>query len=316
MSLFDIRNPYITVTAFYALNLPEYSMYPHSHHRCEIMYVTKGSCLIYADGQEFRLRERQFIFLNADVLHQLSIPKGRPCSILNLEFSCLRSKTDICLTGLADESPAFSRFISRPGEYFPVEENGRGTYILNSRDLCMVEHIPDLLEAGVDSFKIEGRMKTALYVATAARTYRRAIDDYRNDPALYHARLPWYREQIAGCTYRQFTTGFFYGKPDREGQIYDNNTYIREYTYLGIVEERREGLCRITQRNKFSVGETVEVMKPDGRNIPATVKAIYNEDGQSVESAPHPRQVLWLDLGILPELYDLLRRQEELPELA
>ncbi len=205
---------------------------------------------------------------------------------------------------------------SRPGEYFPVEENGRGTYILNSRDLCMVEHIPDLLEAGVDSFKIEGRMKTALYVATAARTYRRAIDDYRNDPALYHARLPWYREQIAGCTYRQFTTGFFYGKPDREGQIYDNNTYIREYTYLGIVEERREGLCRITQRNKFSVGETVEVMKPDGRNIPATVKAIYNEDGQSVESAPHPRQVLWLDLGILPELYDLLRRQEELPELA
>ncbi|HCT90882.1 MAG TPA: peptidase U32, partial [Lachnospiraceae bacterium] len=111
---------------------------------------------------------------------------------------------------------------SRPGEYFPVEENGRGTYILNSRDLCMVEHIPDLLEAGINSFKIEGRMKTALYVATAARTYRRTIDDYRNDPALYNARMPWYREQIAGCTYRQFTTGFFYGKPDREGQIYDN----------------------------------------------------------------------------------------------
>lgn len=205
---------------------------------------------------------------------------------------------------------------SRPGEYFPVEENGRGTYILNSRDLCMVEHIPDLLDAGIDSFKIEGRMKTALYVATAARTYRRAIDDYRNDPALYRSRLPWYREQIAGCTYRQFTTGFFYGKPGREGQIYDHNTYSRGYTYLGIVEERRQGLCRITQRNKFSVGEAVEVMKPDGRNIPATVKAIYDDDGQPMESAPHPQQVLWVDLGVLPELYDLLRRQEVLPEFS
>lgn len=205
---------------------------------------------------------------------------------------------------------------SRPGEYFPVEENGRGTYILNSRDLCMVEHIPDLLDAGIDSFKIEGRMKTALYVATAARTYRRAIDDHRNDPALYRSRLPWYREQIAGCTYRQFTTGFFYGKPGREGQIYDHNTYSRGYTYLGIVEGRRQGLCRITQRNKFSVGEAVEVMKPDGRNIPATVKAIYDDDGQPMESAPHPQQVLWVDLGVLPELYDLLRRQEVLPEFS
>lgn len=205
---------------------------------------------------------------------------------------------------------------SRPGEYFPVEENERGTYILNSRDLCMVEHIPDLLEAGIDSFKIEGRMKTALYVATAARTYRRAIDDYQSDPALYMARLPWYREQIAGCTYRQFTTGFFYGKPDREGQIYDSNTYIKEYTYLGIIEERQDGLCRITQKNKFSVGEAVEVMKPDGRNIPVTVKAIYDGEGRQMESAPHPRQVLWVDLGILPELYDLLRRQEVLSEFA
>jgi putative protease len=205
---------------------------------------------------------------------------------------------------------------SRPGEYFPVEENGRGSYILNSRDLCMVEHIPDLLEAGIDSFKIEGRMKTALYVAVTARTYRRAMEDYRNDPALYTARLPWYREQIAGCTYRQFTTGFFYGKPDREGQIYDDNTYRKGYTYLGIVEGGREGLCRITQKNKFSVGETIEVMKPDGRNIPVTVKAICDGEGRQMESAPHPQQVLWVDLGILPEPYDLLRRQEVLPEFA
>ena len=124
---------------------------------------------------------------------------------------------------------------SRPGEYLPVYENERGTYILNSKDLCMIGHIPDLIDAGIDSFKIEGRMKTALYVATVARTYRKAIDDYLKDPALYEKNMPWYLDQISNCTYRQFTTGFFYGKPDSEAQIYDSNTYVKEYTYLGIV---------------------------------------------------------------------------------
>lgn len=203
----------------------------------------------------------------------------------------------------------------RPGEYFPVEENERGTYIFNSKDLCMIEHIPDLIEAGIDSFKIEGRMKTALYVATVARTYRKAIDDYLADPALYEKNLPWYREQISRCTYRQFTTGFFYGKPDQESQIYDSNTYIREYTYLGIVGEVKDGLCVIEQRNKFTVGETIEIMKPDGENIEVTVRAIYNEDGESMESAPHPKQKLYVDLGVKADIFDILRRQEELPEL-
>lgn len=118
MSLFEIRNPYIAITAFYALNLPEYSMHPHSHPPCEIMYVTKGSCLIHVNNQEFRLKEQQFIFLSADILHQLTIPQGRPCSILNLEFSCLRSETGICLSGLFAESPAFAGFCRHPGEYF------------------------------------------------------------------------------------------------------------------------------------------------------------------------------------------------------
>lgn len=203
----------------------------------------------------------------------------------------------------------------RPGEYFPVEENERGTYIFNSKDLCMIEHIPDLIEAGIDSFKIEGRMKTALYVATVARTYRKAIDDYLTDPALYEKNLPWYREQISRCTYRQFTTGFFYGKPDQESQIYDSNTYIREYTYLGIVGEVKDGLCVIEQRNKFTVGEQIEIMKPDGENIEVTVRAIYNEDGESMESAPHPKQKLFVDLGVEAGIFDILRRQEELPEL-
>ena len=203
----------------------------------------------------------------------------------------------------------------RPGEYFPVEENERGTYIFNSKDLCMIEHIPDLFEAGIDSFKIEGRMKTALYVATVARTYRKAIDDYLEDPKVYEKNLPWYREQISRCTYRQFTTGFFYSKPDQESQIYDSNTYIREYTYLGIVGEVKDGLCVIEQRNKFTVGEQIEIMKPNGENMEVTVRAIYNEDGERMESAPHPKQKLFVELDVQAEVFDILRRQEELPEL-
>ena len=207
---------------------------------------------------------------------------------------------------------------TRPGEYMPVYENERGTYIFNSKDLCMIEHIPELLEAGIDSLKIEGRMKTALYVATVARTYRKAIDDYQKDPELYRKNMPWYLEQISNCTYRQFTKGFFFGKPDENSQIYDNNTYVKEYTYLGIVGEKNaEGLYRIEQRNKFSVGETIEVMKPNGENLSVTVRRIVNEDGVEQESAPHPKQVLYLDLGVEMEKYDILRRQEpEQPKAA
>ena len=201
---------------------------------------------------------------------------------------------------------------TRPGEYMPVYENERGTYIFNSKDLCMIEHRPELMEAGIDSFKIEGRMKTALYVATVARTYRKAIDDYQKDPKLYEQNMDWYREQISNCTYRQFTTGFFFGKPDETAQIYDSNTYLKEYTYLGIVGEPDEnGRYRIEQRNKFSIGEVIEVMKPNGENHVVTVQKIFNEEGEEMESAPHPKQVLYIDLGEKLELYDILRRKEE-----
>ncbi|MCD8324052.1 MAG: U32 family peptidase [Clostridiales bacterium] len=200
---------------------------------------------------------------------------------------------------------------TRPGEYFPVYENERGTYIFNSKDLCMIEHIPELIEAGVDSFKIEGRMKTALYVATAARTYRRAIDDYFEDPARYAAHMDWYREQIAACTYRPFTTGFFFGKPDSDTQIVGTNTYVKGYTYLGVIEgETADGLYRLEQKNKFSVGETIEIMKPNGDNIEVRVNRIVGEDGVDMESAPHPKQTLFIDLGHPMEEFDVLRRKE------
>ena len=200
---------------------------------------------------------------------------------------------------------------TRPGEYMPVYENERGTYIFNSKDLCMIEHIPELVDAGIDSFKIEGRMKTALYVATVARTYRKAIDDYKKDPALYRKNMEWYKEEIGKCTYREFTTGFYFGKPTTDSQIYDSNTYVKNYTYLGTVEEVQEdGCCRIEQKNKFSVGEQIEIMKPDGRNVLVTVKGITDEDGNAMESAPHPKQVLWVDLGSEVSPYDILRRSE------
>ena len=200
---------------------------------------------------------------------------------------------------------------TRPGEVMPVFENERGTYIFNSKDLCMIEHVPEMIEAGIDSFKIEGRMKTALYVATVARTYRKAIDDYRESPEKYRENLEWYKEEIGKCTYREFTTGFYFGKTDETSQIYDNNTYVKNYTYLGTVDAVDErGFCRIEQKNKFSVGEEIEVMKPDGRNLVVTVKALYDEDGGSLESAPHPKQVVYVDLGVDVQVFDILRRSE------
>lgn len=206
----------------------------------------------------------------------------------------------------------------RPGEYLPVYENERGTYIFNSKDLCMIEHIPDLMQAGIDSFKIEGRMKTALYIATAARTYRRAIDDYLQAESLYEQNLPWYRTQIASGTFRQFTTGFFYGKPSEEAQVYDSNDYVKNYTYLGMIEgQNAAGAFKIEQKNKFSVGEQIEVMKPDGRNLTVTVRSITDGEGTAMESAPHPKQVLYVELEGLQgrsdplEQYDILRRKKE-----
>ncbi len=197
---------------------------------------------------------------------------------------------------------------TRPGEYMPVYENERGTYLFNSKDLCMVEHVPELIETGIDSFKIEGRMKTALYVATVARTYRKAIDDYRQSPELYRKNLEWYREEIGKCTYREYTTGFYFGKLGEDAQIYNNSTYIKSYTYLGTVEEvDSRGFLKIEQKNKFSVGDVIEVMKPDGRNIQGAVRGICDEKGQLQESAPHPKQVLYVDLDAEAEAFDILR---------
>lgn len=197
---------------------------------------------------------------------------------------------------------------TRPGEYLPVYENERGTFLFNSKDLCMIEYIPELVAAGIDSLKIEGRMKTALYVACVARTYRKAIDDFYESEETYRANMDWYKAEIAKCTYRQFSTGFYFGKPDESTQIYDNSTYISEYVYLGSVASvDRRGFAKFEQKNKFCVGDVIELMKPDGRNIYTKVLSMYNEEGEAVESCPHARQLLYVELADKPEPYDIMR---------
>ena len=201
---------------------------------------------------------------------------------------------------------------TRPGEYLPVYENERGTYIFNSKDLCMIEHIPELIDAGIDSFKIEGRMKSALYVATIARAYRKAIDDFFKSPKLYEENKAKYKEEVEKNTYREFTTGFFFAKPDKDSQIYNNNTYVKAYTYLGFIQgKNQEGYYELEQRNKFSVGDELEVMKVDGPNLYLKVKDMKDEEGQSIESCPHPQQKIFIDMGTDLDKYDILRKKSE-----
>ena len=186
---------------------------------------------------------------------------------------------------------------TRPGEVMPVYENERGTYIFNSKDLCMIEYIPQLIAAGIDSFKIEGRMKTALYVATVARTYRNAIDDCLKDEKIYKKNLEHYKSEIGKCTYREFTTGFFFGKSDKDTQIYDSNTYVQNYIYIGTVDNiDKDGKLYFEQKNRFFRGDILEIMKTDGRNESAAVISISDTEGNFQESAPHPKQRLIVEL--------------------
>lgn len=200
---------------------------------------------------------------------------------------------------------------TRPGVYLPVEETERGTFLFNSRDLCMIEHLPELISAGIDSFKIEGRMKTALYAATTARVYRKAIDDFFESEEEYHRNLPMYLEELTLCTHRPYGTGFFFGKPDESGQIYGESSYDKGAVYLGRIDETKDGgKISLIQKNKFSVGEEIEILKPDGTNLPVRVLSIFDEEGKEQESASHAKQriVAALDRDGA-ETGDLLRKR-------
>lgn len=199
---------------------------------------------------------------------------------------------------------------TRPGEYFPIEENERGTFIFNSKDLCMIDHLPDLVRTGIDSIKIEGRMKTALYVATVTRAYRMALDALQDGEDVYDAHREWYKSEVGKCTNRQFTTGFFYGKPTEKDQIYDSATYVTDYIYIGMSEGfDDDGLVPMVQKNKFSVGDKVEILRHDGANLAATVLEIRDDDGNPMESAPHAKQSLHVRFSATPDLYDIIRKE-------
>ena len=200
---------------------------------------------------------------------------------------------------------------NRPGEYMPIEENERGTYIFNSKDLCMIDYVPELVKAGIDSFKIEGRMKTALYVATVARTYRKAIDDWFESSVLFEANKGWYAEEIKKCTYRNFTTGFFFDKPDSDSQIYDNNTYVTGCKYYGYIDKVNEdGTAIFEQKNKFGVGDKIQIMKADGRDVNATVLKMWDENGAEIESCPHPQSIVKIKFDADVEVMDIMRSAE------
>lgn len=199
----------------------------------------------------------------------------------------------------------------RPGEYYPIEEDGRGSYIMNSRDLCMIDSIPDLADAGVYSLKIEGRMKSMYYAATVVSAYRAAIDAYLADPEGYSFDPAWY-DELCKASHREFTHGFYYNKPTDKDQNYLTAEYIRDYSFVGLVRDTDEktGLTTVEQRNKFSVGDTVEIFGPRVPFREEKIEEMYNEEGEAIESAPHPQQILKIRFRNTPEKGYIIRKKK------
>lgn len=199
----------------------------------------------------------------------------------------------------------------RPGEYFPIEEDERGTYILNSRDLCMIEHIPDLIHAGLSSAKIEGRMKSIFYVATIVGAYRRAIDAYYKDPEGYVFDPEWLNE-LKKVSHREFTTGFYYNKPTNKDQNYQTSAYTREYSFVGLVKkyDAKTGIAVIEQRNKMNLGDEIEVFGPGTDFFTQKIEILLDEEDQSIESAPHPQQIVKIKM-VQPVLEKYMLRKQK-----
>ena len=184
----------------------------------------------------------------------------------------------------------------RPGEYFPVEEDEHGTYIFNSKDLCMIDQIDKIIESGIYSLKIEGRVKTAYYVATVVRAYRMAIDNYYEDPENYQFDPALLRE-LQKASYRDFTHGFFFEKADETAQNYGSSSYIRNYDFVGVVVDQKDNLTQVEIRNRIFVGDEVEIIGPNAPTIYTKVEQMYDEDMSPMEVAPRPKEMVWMDLG-------------------
>lgn len=203
----------------------------------------------------------------------------------------------------------------RPGEYFPVEEDDRGTYILNSRDLCMLEYIPELATSGITSFKIEGRMKSAFYVATVVGVYRKAIDSYLEDPDKYHFKEEWMLE-LKKVSHREFTTGFYFDKPTGNDQNYQTSSYTRDYSFVGVVKsyDDETKIAVVEQRNKMSIGEEIEVFGPYTDFFSQKLELLENENGEPIQSAPHPQQIVRIKMSQPVKEGFLLRKATRIQE--
>lgn len=197
----------------------------------------------------------------------------------------------------------------RPGEYLPIFEDDRGTYILNSNDLCMIEHMPDLINTGLNSLKIEGRMKSSYYVATVIQAYRNELDRYGKDPQGYKFHIDSIKE-LKKASHRPFSTGFYFNKPSAEDHRYDNSQYMRGYDFIGMVIDyiENKGLALVEQRNHFKVGDEIEIMRPGEPYVNYVVESILDEDRQEIDSAPHPQQLVYIPIDIPLSQYSLLRR--------
>ncbi|MCF6460057.1 peptidase U32 family protein [Clostridium sp. Cult3] len=200
----------------------------------------------------------------------------------------------------------------RPGEYFPVVEEEKGTFIFNSKDLCMIEHIPELVKAGIRSFKIEGRVKSSYYVATVVRSYRMAIDEYFKDPDNYAFDDDWINE-IKKASHRDFTTGFYFGKPTEKDQVYTSSSYIRGYDFVGLVLDYDEDtkLATVEQRNRMFVGDEIEVFGPDRKHFTQIIDKMWDEEGNEIDVAPHPQQIVKMKINEKVGKWDIIRKSRE-----
>src|SRR5690625_621404 len=198
----------------------------------------------------------------------------------------------------------------RPGEYFPIYEEDGGTFIFNSKDLCMLEHIPQLINSGITSFKIEGRVKSVYYVATVIRAYRMAIDEYYKDPENYSFDEKWL-EELKKVSHRGFTTGFYFGKPDKKAQVYDTSSYIRGYDFVGMIldYDKETAMATIEQRNRMQVGEKIEIFGPSVDFFSQKIETMWDDEGKEIDAAPHPQQIIKMKMKKPVKPFYLIRRE-------
>lgn len=198
----------------------------------------------------------------------------------------------------------------RPGQYMPVFENDRGTFLYNSKDLCMVNYIPDLIKAGINSFKIEGRVKNELYVATVVGAYRRAIDSYYKDPDNFKID-PYINTELEKVSHREYTTGFYYNKPDENNQLYTSNTYIQDYTIVAVVKsyDEKTGIATLEQRNRFFAGDELEAMMPGEKSFSFKSDYMTDENDEHIDVAPHPQMTVKIKPGRYLNNFAIIRKK-------